>query len=80
MTAGRIAAHFDVRREAISQPLRVLRETGLVAERREGTRRFYRARPEARQEIRAFLDGWGPRLERPRSRAGRAERSKRRGR
>ena len=38
-----IAANFDVTWQAISHNLRVLREAGLVSERREGTRRLYRA-------------------------------------
>jgi DNA-binding transcriptional ArsR family regulator len=54
--AGDIAAHFDVTRPAISQHLRVLREAGLVSERREGTMRLYRARPEGVAELRAYLD------------------------
>ena len=46
LPAGAIAAHFaDVTRPAISQHLRVLREAGLLAERRDGTRRLYSARP-----------------------------------
>jgi DNA-binding transcriptional ArsR family regulator len=56
MTASAIASHFDVTREAISQHLKVLRESGLVAQRREGTRRYYRARPEKLAEIRPFLE------------------------
>src|SRR5437899_11392147 len=63
MTAGSIASHFDVTRPAISQHLRVLHDAGLVSERREGTRRIYRARPEGLAELRAFLDDfWGERL------------------
>lgn len=42
-SAGEIAANFDVTWAAISQNLRVLREAGLVRERREGNRRLYRA-------------------------------------
>lgn len=65
LPAGAIAAHFgDVTRPAVSQHLRTLREAGLVAERREGTRRLYRARPEGLAELREFLDGfWDERLE-----------------
>jgi DNA-binding transcriptional ArsR family regulator len=64
MTAGRIASHFDVTRQAISQHLRVLHGAGLVSERRDGARRIYRARPEGLVELRAFLDDfWGDRLE-----------------
>jgi len=56
--AGDIAAHFDVTRPAISQHLGVLKEAGLVSERREGTRRFYRARPEGLKELKEFLEGF----------------------
>ena len=56
MTAGGIAARFDVTRPAISQHLAVLRGVGLVTERREGTRRWYRARPEGLGELRAWLE------------------------
>jgi DNA-binding transcriptional ArsR family regulator len=54
--SGDIAAHFpEVTGPAISQHLRVLREAGLVVERREGTRRLYRVRPEGLRELRAWL-------------------------
>lgn len=63
-TVGDIADQFDVTRPAISQHLRVLKEAGLVSERREGTRRFYRAQPEGLAELRAYLEGfWDQRLE-----------------
>ena len=62
-TAGEIARHFDVTWPAVSQHLAVLREAGLVRERREGTRRFYRAEPAPLAEVKAFLDTfWDPRL------------------
>jgi DNA-binding transcriptional ArsR family regulator len=65
LPAGEIAAQFDVTRPAISQHLRVLKEAGLVSERRDGTRRLYRARPEGLAELRAFLEGmWDDSLER----------------
>jgi DNA-binding transcriptional ArsR family regulator len=62
--SGEIAAHFpDVTGPAISQHLRVLRDAGLVAERRQGTRRLYRARPEGLAELRAWLrDFWDDEL------------------
>jgi DNA-binding transcriptional ArsR family regulator len=65
LPAGAIAAHFaDVTRPAISQHLRVLREAGLLAERREGTRRLYSARPEGLGDLREFLSQfWDDRLE-----------------
>jgi DNA-binding transcriptional ArsR family regulator len=56
LTAGQIAAHFDVSRPAVSQHLRILKDTGLVSERRQGTRRYYRARVEGLAELRAFLE------------------------
>jgi DNA-binding transcriptional ArsR family regulator len=58
LTAGEIARRFDVTRPAISQHLTVLREAGLVVERREGTRRWYRARPEGTRELRAWLEAF----------------------
>lgn len=58
LAAGEIAAHFDVTRPAISQHLGVLKAAGLVVERRQGTRRFYRARPEGLAELRAFLEAF----------------------
>jgi DNA-binding transcriptional ArsR family regulator len=57
-TAGAIAARFDVTRPAISQHLAVLRDAGLVVERRDGTRRWYRARPEGTREVRAWLEAF----------------------
>jgi DNA-binding transcriptional ArsR family regulator len=64
LPAGEIAGHFDVTRPAISQHLGVLRDAGLVSERREGTRRLYSARPEGLTELRAFLEEfWDTRLD-----------------
>src|SRR6266699_4630297 len=64
MAAGEIAAAFDVTRTAVSQHLTVLRNAGLITERREGTRRLYRARPEGLSGLREFLDGmWGSSLD-----------------
>jgi DNA-binding transcriptional ArsR family regulator len=65
MSAGEVAGRFDVSRPAISQHLAVLRDAGLLDERREGTRRLYRARPEGLVGLRDFLDRfWTERLER----------------
>jgi len=58
LSAGEIASGFDVTRPAISQHLGVLKEAGLVSERREGTKRFYRARPEGLRELKEFLEGF----------------------
>ncbi len=63
LSAGEIAAHFDVTRPAISQHLNVLKEAGLLSERRNGTKRLYRARPEGLAEVKVFLEGfWDARL------------------
>ena len=55
-SAGDIASHFDVSRPAISQHLAILREAGLLNERRDGNRRMYRARPEALEDVRAYVE------------------------
>jgi DNA-binding transcriptional ArsR family regulator len=60
LPAGEIAEHFDITHQAVSQHLRVLRETGLLRERRDGTRRLYALRPEAIDSVRAFLDELWP--------------------
>jgi len=39
LSAGQIASRFAVTRPAISQHLKVLKDVGLVSERRDGTRR-----------------------------------------
>src|SRR5207248_11171934 len=78
LAAGEIAARFDVTRPAISQHLTVLKNAGLVSERRDGARRLYRARPEGLAELRTFLNGfWDDRLDRLKLEA---EREQRRGR
>jgi DNA-binding transcriptional ArsR family regulator len=77
LSAGEIAAQFDVTRPAVSQHLNVLKEAGLVSERRNGTRRLYRARPEGLAELKAFLEEfWDERLEILKREAEREERKK----
>ena len=64
LSAGEIAAHFDVTRPAVSQHLKILKDAGLVTDRRNGTRRLYRARPQGLAELRTFLEEfWDERLE-----------------
>ena len=77
LSAGEIAAHFELTRPAVSQHLTVLKEAGLVSERRNGTRRLYRTRPEGLVELKAFLEEfWDERLEALKREAEREERSK----
>jgi DNA-binding transcriptional ArsR family regulator len=55
-----LAGDLPVSRPAVSQHLAVLRDAGLVAEEREGTRRFYEARAEGLEELRRYLEHtWG---------------------
>jgi DNA-binding transcriptional ArsR family regulator len=75
LPVGSIAVHFDISRPAISQHLTVLKEAGLVTERRNGTQRLYRARPEGLIDVRSFLDEfWSDRLEALKREAEREER------
>jgi DNA-binding transcriptional ArsR family regulator len=68
LPAGELAAHFSVSRPAVSRHLRVLREAGLVHERREGKLRLYLADPAPLDELRSWLDGyWAGRLDALRS-------------
>jgi DNA-binding transcriptional ArsR family regulator len=81
LAAGEIASHFEVTRPAISQHLTVLKNAGLVTERRDGTRRIYRARPEGLAELRSFLEGfWDESLAQLKREAEREERRRARGR
>jgi DNA-binding transcriptional ArsR family regulator len=76
LSAGEIASQFEVTRQAVSQHLTVLKEAGLVNERRNGTRRLYRARPEGLAELKAFLEGfWDERLEALKREAEREEKT-----
>ncbi|HKT44770.1 MAG TPA: metalloregulator ArsR/SmtB family transcription factor [Gaiellaceae bacterium] len=77
LSAGEIASHFEVTRPAISQHLTVLKEAGLVDERRNGTRRLYRVRPEGLEELKTFLEGfWDTRLDALKREAERKERKR----
>jgi DNA-binding transcriptional ArsR family regulator len=71
LPATTIAEQFrDVSRPAISQHLTVLKEADLVSERRDGTRRMYRANRQTMAELRTFLDEfWSSGLERLRDAA-----------
>ena len=55
-SVGDIAHGLPVTRPAVSQHLRVLKDAGLVTERREGTKRLYRLDPRGLGELRAYFD------------------------
>jgi DNA-binding transcriptional ArsR family regulator len=57
-SVGELTATVPVSQSAVSQHLRVLREAGLVTERRAGTRRLYRVAPDGLSTLRAYLDGF----------------------
>ena len=64
LAAGEIAGYFEVTRTAVSQHLTVLKNAGLLTERKVATRRLYRARPEGLAGLRQFLDQmWASSLE-----------------
>ncbi len=64
-SVGELAAGLPVSRPAISQHLRVLKDAGLVTDRKDGTRRIYRIDPAGLAGIRAYFDSfWGEALDR----------------
>jgi DNA-binding transcriptional ArsR family regulator len=59
LSAGDIAAQFEVSWSAVSQHLRVLKTAGFVVERREGASRIYRADKDALGPLRSVVeDHW----------------------
>ena len=73
---GELARELPVSRPAVSQHLRVLKEAGLVSERRNGTRRLYRVEPDAVAALRAYFDDfWSRALEAFKAAAENEERS-----
>jgi len=75
LPAGALAERFDVSRPAVSRHLRVLREAGLVVERRQGRERLYHANLEPLAELREWLDDyWSGRLAALRNLAEKEER------
>jgi DNA-binding transcriptional ArsR family regulator len=53
---GEIARGLPVSRPAVSQHLRVLKEAGLVSERRDGTRNFYSVNGDGLAELREYFE------------------------
>jgi len=63
--AGDIAKAFEVSWPAVSQNLRVLKQAGLVKERRDGTRRLYRADRAVLKPLESYLRKmWSQRIDR----------------
>ena len=78
--AGEIAREFKVSWPAISQNLRVLKDAGLIRERRSGTSRLYRADRAALKPLETFLRKmWAQKIDRLRllAEAEEGKRSKR---
>jgi len=81
LSAGEIASRFAVTQPAMSQHLKVLKDVGLVNERREGTKRLLSLRAEGLEDLQTFLAEVLPsRLERLKQAAEKEERSERDGR
>lgn len=63
-----LVPHLGITFGAVSQHLRVLRDAGLVAHRKQGRHRFYRATPEALAAVHRWTERyrafWERRLER----------------
>jgi DNA-binding transcriptional ArsR family regulator len=79
LSAGEIASEFEVSGPAVSQHLKVLREAGLVHERRDGTRRLYSLRREGFIEVRDFFEQfWREGMDRLKYAAEAEERKQRR--
>jgi DNA-binding transcriptional ArsR family regulator len=53
---GELARELPVSRPAVSQHLKVLKDAGLVIDRRAGTRRIYQLDPNGVSELRAYFD------------------------
>ncbi len=64
-SVGELADGLPVSRPAVSQHLRVLKDAGLVSDRKDGTRRLYRVEADGLASVRDYFDGfWGEALAR----------------
>ena len=76
-----IAREFGITQSAVSQQLKILRESGFATVRAEGTRRVYAvdARPFAEVDdwLNRFRHFWGPRLEALATEVARGKRKRR---
>ena len=58
LPVGELAAGLPVTRPAVSQHLKVLKDAGLVTDRKVGTRRLYQVDPQALADLRAYFDAF----------------------
>lgn len=76
-----IQAEFGITQPAVSQHLKVLRESGFVRVRPDGTRRLYAVEPEALAPVDDWLErvrrGWAPALDALATEVARGKRSRR---
>ncbi len=56
LAVSELALRMPVSRPAVSQHLKVLKDAGLVNDRKEGTRRLYQLNPEGVARLRAHFD------------------------
>jgi DNA-binding transcriptional ArsR family regulator len=57
-SVGELAARVPVSRPAVSQHLKVLKDAGLVVDRKDGVRRIYSVDPNGLAGIRAYFDSF----------------------
>jgi DNA-binding transcriptional ArsR family regulator len=57
-SVGELAARVPVSRPAVSQHLKVLKDAGLVVDRKDGARRIYSVDPNGLAGIRAYFDSF----------------------
>ena len=87
LTSGAVCAviqeEFGISQPAVSQHLRVLRESGFATVRPEGTRRLYAVNHEPLRDVDAWLDRfrrlWSPHLQALATELARGRRERRRG-
>ena len=58
LPVGELAEGLPVTRPAVSQHLKVLKDAGLVTDRKVGTRRLYQVDPQALADLRAYFDAF----------------------
>jgi DNA-binding transcriptional ArsR family regulator len=56
LAVGELARELPVSRPAVSQHLKMLKDAGLVIDRRDGTRRLYQLDPTGIEAVRSYFD------------------------